>query len=1267
MAQYTIDFSTNASRVTQDLRNLEREIARVANVGSRVRVNLTQTNMGTVAQMERQLGRLEDRAKNIAPNTAAWIQLQQQVARVSSDLQRAQSVAKSIRITESLGAMAPGSLSRLEGQLSLLKTRARDIAPNNQEWRALNKEIRQVELSIEKINRKPLNISQRAGAAGGAFLYGGGLGGGVGSALGGIAGGLAGGVPGAFAGAAIGQLTDNLGQYGAAIATVVSETNKAKIALAGVSNDQQDYTVALQAATEAGQKYLLPLSDSVRQFARLQASVRGAGFDTATTAKAFNGISSAIIATGGNTEDLNSALRATAQVFSKGKVSAEELRQQIGERLPGAFTIFAQSLGKTPQEVDKLLSEGKVGLQEFITFLEELNKRYGTTADILAKAPENAGPRLQVALNALALSYGGFFQRTGAGFQAYAADLANFLLANDKGIKNTISSFTVFAQDLYNIFDRLIKAVTPLFSGFFSYIFDNFARGINALSRLAEESAQVAGTPEQRAQRAVETLYPNPIQRALVGAAAYQEALAVERARDQGSNQRSRTRQQRINELNRSLFGEFVPRSFGTGLGPQGGAVPSAGVDAGKAKGDADRAAEEERRRRERLASQEQQRILALAELRNQLNEIDFEKGKALAEETLNFTRQMIDAEFDYREARANRFSKMQADIERRLAAQRQNVTDALHRYQMSVLETQVQTVAAQAKAAAAAQADAIMPAGTTGGGGAIFGDTGRTSNARGWVHGHFQNMNRQALIQDTADVVTALLQQGVPTELGSGRQFRAGMSRAEIEAIVRQGVASHKKYASGIGAIDVFVPKGTKVPMPLSGVQNLGGAAGYTGGLPRGTQLMHLDPRSRSGATPVSGTAFSIEKREEAARRELQTTQAQSAAELELSKQKLLNSLLKVEAEAKTIIAQAMEKALPVEEQRLENMLSEARLAAQLEGLSDNRVNLLMRQKEATMAANAVQAGFQESVKRAEEQQKTFDQLLRDGKFTQAEHAIATDANSKTIASLKAAIAELNIQLSIYNSEMERAFLATEAARPRLALITALREAKDAIKDLGTPAFQLIEIAQGVSTAFGDAFRGIISGASSAKEVLAGFFKTIGDTFAEMVARMITESVRANILKVGGNILGLLGGPAAAASSGFSPYTAPMLQGVPGGFDPSVYASPMLQGIPSLPSVRPFATGGIVTGPTMGLVGEGRYNEAVVPLPDGKSIPVQLGGGAGSKVSTNIVVNVNNGQAQSQTTGQGGQALARELEGAVRQVILKESRPGGIIYSTNR
>lgn len=49
------------------------------------------------------------------------------------------------------------------------------------------------------------------------------------------------------------------------------------------------------------------------------------------------------------------------------------------------------------------------------------------------------------------------------------------------------------------------------------------------------------------------------------------------------------------------------------------------------------------------------------------------------------------------------------------------------------------------------------------------------------------------------------------------------------------------------------------------------------------------------------------------------------------------------------------------------------------------------------------------------------------------------------------------------------------------------------------------------------------------------------------------------------------------------------------------------------------FANGGTVTSPTLGLVGEGRFNEAIVPLPDGRSIPVDMRGGSGSTYNITI------------------------------------------------
>ncbi len=57
---------------------------------------------------------------------------------------------------------------------------------------------------------------------------------------------------------------------------------------------------------------------------------------------------------------------ALEQMISKGRISAEELRQQLGEHLPGAFQIAARSIGVTTAELDKMLERGDVVSEEFL-------------------------------------------------------------------------------------------------------------------------------------------------------------------------------------------------------------------------------------------------------------------------------------------------------------------------------------------------------------------------------------------------------------------------------------------------------------------------------------------------------------------------------------------------------------------------------------------------------------------------------------------------------------------------------------------------------------------------------------------------------------------------------------------------------------------------------------------------------------------------------------------------------------------------------------
>ena len=83
---------------------------------------------------------------------------------------------------------------------------------------------------------------------------------------------------------------------------------------------------------------------------------------------------------------------------------------------------------------------------------------------------------------------------------------------------------------------------------------------------------------------------------------------------------------------------------------------------------------------------------------------------------------------------------------------------------------------------------------------------------------------------------------------------------------------------------------------------------------------------------------------------------------------------------------------------------------------------------------------------------------------------------------------------------------------------------------------------------------------------------------------------------------------------------------------------------------------------------GEGGMNEAVVPLPDGRSIPVDLGKNSGGGVTTNITVNVDQGgNTSTETDGDQANKLANAIDGAVKRVIMDERRVGGLLYNGRR
>lgn len=320
---------------------------------------------------------------------------------------------------------------------------ARSVDRTTKEFKEATEAAKKLDKELAKMEkRRPAGGGMRGAAQIAGTVAGAGVFGGFEGAAGALIGapfGPGGAIVGGAIGAQVGQLRQALG----ATAEYAANLQKLKIALVGVTTSNAEYATALDAITQATQDYALPQDVVTRQFTKLQASVQGAGGNIDDTKAAFDGIVSAVRATGGSLNDVDAALTATAQVFSKGKVSAEELRQQIGERLPGAFTLFAESMGKTPQELDKALEKGQVSLQDFMVFVRKITERYKENAKAIADSPAAAGDRLKRDLAELSESVGRLLAPIGAGFQEIFGQITRVIL----GATQALNRFLGLAFD----------------------------------------------------------------------------------------------------------------------------------------------------------------------------------------------------------------------------------------------------------------------------------------------------------------------------------------------------------------------------------------------------------------------------------------------------------------------------------------------------------------------------------------------------------------------------------------------------------------------------------------------------------------------------------------------------------------------------------------------------------------------------------------------------------------------------------------------------
>ena len=180
----------------------------------------------------------------------------------------------------------------------------------------------------------------------------------------------------------------------------------------------------------------LNISEGLSSYAKFAAGAQGS-MSQEQTQELFGNATAMSRLMGLSNDELNGILKAFEQMASKGKIQAEELRGQLGDRMAGAFNLFAEALGMTAAELDAAMKNGKILSSDT---LPKVAKQMGLMIDKAGGWAEVA-KSTQTALGKLANNWDDTLVRVFSGSQdelnGFLSSLSNLL--SEMGMSSSIA------------------------------------------------------------------------------------------------------------------------------------------------------------------------------------------------------------------------------------------------------------------------------------------------------------------------------------------------------------------------------------------------------------------------------------------------------------------------------------------------------------------------------------------------------------------------------------------------------------------------------------------------------------------------------------------------------------------------------------------------------------------------------------------------------------------------------------------------------------
>lgn len=261
--------------------------------------------------------------------------------------------ANSINKFSSSIGIAGRSIDGLNSRLKMVESRRNaafdtlDIKRYNGEIKSLNKELQRLE------NMPPSGFMSRMSK----------LKGGIGSLI---------------PGAAVAVGAAGLFQFNSEAVETSATLESASKAIKFASKDSKDFgaNMAFLKDSIIG-KLKMPMMETYEGFKTLGGAMIGTKLQGQQARDMFESVSMGARVMGLSGDDTKGVFLALGQMMSKGKVSAEELNGQLGERLPGALNIAARAMKMSKSELLNLMQSGQIMSEDFLPkFAAEMRKTF---------------------------------------------------------------------------------------------------------------------------------------------------------------------------------------------------------------------------------------------------------------------------------------------------------------------------------------------------------------------------------------------------------------------------------------------------------------------------------------------------------------------------------------------------------------------------------------------------------------------------------------------------------------------------------------------------------------------------------------------------------------------------------------------------------------------------------------------------------------------------------------------------------------------------